>query len=242
MKPFSSRRSALSLNTLSHSVKQDSRGYSRPADPRRSLARHGLGRRWFWPPLPHPWRRNVCIGGLPHRGLEIRLGLFERWRPAALFDLEEGRQGAPAPAQQSHHHDGHHQPARSHLSWRQCRIQRLHGVCIELFNSSSVSGPDNFLFPCSRSCTILLGLSYVYPVACSLAGGRRLVKDASWSLGRFGYLINIIARGCCLLLFFLHVAFADLCIFSSPSRQSSGSSSPSSSFASPRRRRSTRPG
>lgn len=44
------------------------------------------------------------------------------------------------------------------------------------------------------SATILLGISYVIPVSMSLLQGRRPMKDAPWSLGRFGFVINWIAR------------------------------------------------
>lgn len=37
--------------------------------------------------------------------------------------------------------------------------------------------------------TICLGMSYAFPVLCSLLRGRKLVKDAPYSLGRFGYFI-----------------------------------------------------
>ncbi|GHJ84023.1 hypothetical protein NliqN6_0425 [Naganishia liquefaciens] len=40
--------------------------------------------------------------------------------------------------------------------------------------------------------TICLGASYGFPILCSVLRKRALVKDAPFSLGKFGYLINII--------------------------------------------------
>ncbi|KAJ9103976.1 hypothetical protein QFC21_002439 [Naganishia friedmannii] len=40
--------------------------------------------------------------------------------------------------------------------------------------------------------TICLGASYGFPILCSLLRKRALVKDAPFSLGKFGFLINII--------------------------------------------------
>ncbi|KAK4684117.1 choline transport protein, partial [Tremellales sp. Uapishka_1] len=40
--------------------------------------------------------------------------------------------------------------------------------------------------------TICLGCSYAFPVLCSLLRGRKMVKDAPYHLGRFGFVINII--------------------------------------------------
>lgn len=42
--------------------------------------------------------------------------------------------------------------------------------------------------------TILLGMSYVACVVMSLLDRRRQVKGAPWSLGRFGFVVNFIAR------------------------------------------------
>jgi len=39
--------------------------------------------------------------------------------------------------------------------------------------------------------TICLGCSYAFPVLCSLLRRRKMVKNAPYSLGRFGYFINI---------------------------------------------------
>ncbi|ODN80855.1 hypothetical protein L202_02996 [Cryptococcus amylolentus CBS 6039] len=40
--------------------------------------------------------------------------------------------------------------------------------------------------------TICLGLSYAFPVLCSLLRGRKAVRNAPFSLGKFGFAINII--------------------------------------------------
>lgn len=40
--------------------------------------------------------------------------------------------------------------------------------------------------------TICLGCSYAFPVACSLVRGRKLVRNAPYSLGKFGFVINMI--------------------------------------------------
>ncbi|KAI9636211.1 amino acid/polyamine transporter I [Dioszegia hungarica] len=40
--------------------------------------------------------------------------------------------------------------------------------------------------------TICLGCSYAFPVFCSLARRRKMVRDAPFSLGKFGYFINIL--------------------------------------------------
>jgi hypothetical protein len=45
----------------------------------------------------------------------------------------------------------------------------------------------------SGSATILLGLSYILPVSMSLLERRQKVKNAPWSLGKFGYAINGVA-------------------------------------------------
>jgi len=42
--------------------------------------------------------------------------------------------------------------------------------------------------------TICLGCSYAYPVLCSLIRGRRDVRNAPFSLGKFGYLIVSLPR------------------------------------------------
>lgn len=58
--------------------------------------------------------------------------------------------------------------------------------CIYLGNSAAFNA-------FSGSATILLGISYVTCVALSLLGGRRQMKGASWSLGRLGYPVNLVA-------------------------------------------------
>lgn len=40
--------------------------------------------------------------------------------------------------------------------------------------------------------TICLGCSYAFPVLCSLLRGRKMVRNAPFSLGKFGYAINIL--------------------------------------------------
>ncbi|WRT64944.1 uncharacterized protein IL334_001884 [Kwoniella shivajii] len=40
--------------------------------------------------------------------------------------------------------------------------------------------------------TICLGCSYAFPVLCSLLRGRKIVKDAPYSLGKAGFAINVI--------------------------------------------------
>ncbi|WVQ69053.1 uncharacterized protein L199_007265 [Kwoniella botswanensis] len=40
--------------------------------------------------------------------------------------------------------------------------------------------------------TICLGCSYAFPVLCSLVRGRKMVRNAPYSLGKFGFIINLI--------------------------------------------------
>ncbi|EKD05592.1 hypothetical protein A1Q2_00082 [Trichosporon asahii var. asahii CBS 8904] len=56
----------------------------------------------------------------------------------------------------------------------------------------------------TNTATICLGCSYAFPVLCSLLRGRKLVRNAPFSLGRFGYAINSV---CCVWITFSIVLF-----------------------------------